>query len=58
MSIHPVGDPGLCVSRLAGAIDSTGVWHILLMAEGAGDPAATVDNITRLGTQVLPRLRS
>jgi alkanesulfonate monooxygenase SsuD/methylene tetrahydromethanopterin reductase-like flavin-dependent oxidoreductase (luciferase family) len=58
MSIHPVGDPDLCVRRLTDAIDSTGVRHILLMAEGAGDPAATVENISRLGTQVLPRLQS
>jgi hypothetical protein len=58
MSIHPVGDPDLCARRLADAIDGTGVRHILLMAEGAGDPAATVENITRLGTEVLPALRS
>jgi alkanesulfonate monooxygenase SsuD/methylene tetrahydromethanopterin reductase-like flavin-dependent oxidoreductase (luciferase family) len=56
MSIHPVGDPDLCARRLTDAIDGTGVRHILLMAEGAGDPAATVENITRLGTQVVPRL--
>ena len=39
------------------AVARTGIRHILLMAEGAGDPAATVENITRLGTQVLPRLQ-
>jgi alkanesulfonate monooxygenase SsuD/methylene tetrahydromethanopterin reductase-like flavin-dependent oxidoreductase (luciferase family) len=54
---RPVGDPDLCARRLADAIDGTGVGHILLMA-GAGDPAATVENITRLGTEVLPALRS
>jgi len=57
MAIHPVGDPDLCVRRLNDAVARTGIRHILLMAEGAGDPAATVENITRLGTQVLPRLQ-
>ena len=56
MAIHPVGDPDLCVRRLTDAVARTGIG-ILLMAEGAGDPAATVENITRLGTQVLPRLQ-
>jgi alkanesulfonate monooxygenase SsuD/methylene tetrahydromethanopterin reductase-like flavin-dependent oxidoreductase (luciferase family) len=56
MAIHPVGDPDLCVRRLTNAIASTGIRHILLMVEGAGDPAATVENITRLGSQVIPRL--
>jgi hypothetical protein len=57
MAIHPVGDPDLCVRRLNDAVARTGIRHILLTAEGAGDPAATVENITRLGTQVLPRLQ-
>ena len=57
MAIHPVGDPDLCARRLNNAVARTGIRHILLMAEGAGDPAATVQNITRLGTQVLPRLQ-
>jgi hypothetical protein len=56
MAMHPVGDPDLCVRRLTGAITSTGARHILLIVEGAGDTAATVENITRLGAQVLPRL--
>lgn len=57
MDLHPVGDPDLCVQRLADAIAGTGIRHLLLMVEGAGDPSATVDNIMRLGTQVIPRLR-
>ena len=57
MAMHPVGDPDLCVQRLTDAITSTGIRHILLMVEGAGDTAATVENITRLGTEVIPRLR-
>jgi alkanesulfonate monooxygenase SsuD/methylene tetrahydromethanopterin reductase-like flavin-dependent oxidoreductase (luciferase family) len=57
MAMHPVGDPDLCVQRLTDAITRTGIRHVLLMAEGAGDTAATVENITRLGAEVLPRLR-
>lgn len=57
MAMHPVGDPDLCVRRLTDAITSTGVRHVLLMVEGAGDTAATVENITRLGAEVIPRLR-
>jgi hypothetical protein len=57
MAIHPVGDPDLCARRLTDAIAGTGVRHVMLMVEGAGDAAATVENITRLGTQVIPRLR-
>ena len=51
-----VGDPALCVQRLTEAIAGTGIRHVLLMVEGAGDPAATVENIMRLGTLVIPRL--
>jgi alkanesulfonate monooxygenase SsuD/methylene tetrahydromethanopterin reductase-like flavin-dependent oxidoreductase (luciferase family) len=57
MAIHPVGDPDLCARRLTDAIAGTGVRHVMLMVEGAGDAAATVENIARLGTQVIPRLR-
>ena len=56
MAIHPVGDPDLCAQRLTDAITGTGVRHLLLMVEGAGNPAATVENITRLGAEVIPRL--
>jgi alkanesulfonate monooxygenase SsuD/methylene tetrahydromethanopterin reductase-like flavin-dependent oxidoreductase (luciferase family) len=56
MSIHPVGDPDLCAERLSSGIAGTGVRHLLLMVEGAGDPAATVENIRRLGAEVIPQL--
>jgi alkanesulfonate monooxygenase SsuD/methylene tetrahydromethanopterin reductase-like flavin-dependent oxidoreductase (luciferase family) len=58
MAIHPVGPPEVCVRRLTGSLAATGVRRILLMVEGAGDPAATLENIARLGTEVLPGLRS
>ena len=35
----------------------TGLRHLVLMVEGPGDPARTLENIARLGTEVLPALR-
>jgi hypothetical protein len=42
---------------MAATIQATGVRHLLCMAEGAGNPDRTVENITRLGAEVLPALR-
>jgi hypothetical protein len=42
---------------MAATIQATGVRHLLCMAEGAGNPDRTVENITRLGAEVLPVLR-
>lgn len=58
LSRHPVGTPEQCAARLAESIAVTGIHRVLLMPEGAGDPAATRENITRLGTQVAPLLPS
>jgi alkanesulfonate monooxygenase SsuD/methylene tetrahydromethanopterin reductase-like flavin-dependent oxidoreductase (luciferase family) len=58
MGIHPVGTPELCVERLATSITQTGVRRVLLMVEGAGDAARTLDNIARLGTEVIPHIRA
>jgi alkanesulfonate monooxygenase SsuD/methylene tetrahydromethanopterin reductase-like flavin-dependent oxidoreductase (luciferase family) len=55
--IHPVGTADDCVATLAATAERTGVEHFILMAEGAGDPARTRENILRLGAEVLPRLR-
>ncbi len=54
---HPVGTPDLCVQRLEKAAATSGARRLMLMVEAAGDPDRTLDNIHRLGTQVLPRLR-
>ena len=56
LAIHPVGPPQLCIQRLTDTIAPTGVRRLLLMVEGAGDPALTLANIARLGTDVLPAL--
>jgi hypothetical protein len=42
---------------MAVTIERTGIRHLLCLAEGAGDPARTAENITRLGAEVLPVLR-
>ncbi|MGH8903314.1 MAG: LLM class flavin-dependent oxidoreductase [Egibacteraceae bacterium] len=56
LSIHPIGTAEECAERLAAAAERTGIRHFLLMVEGAGTRSRTLDNITRLGAQVLPRL--
>ena len=58
LDIHPVGPPQLCLRRLADTMAATGVRRLLLMVEGAGDPAESLANIARLGTDVLPQLRA
>ncbi|MFF0308795.1 LLM class flavin-dependent oxidoreductase [Streptosporangium sp. NPDC004379] len=55
---HPVGSPGRCVEMIARTAAATGLRHLILMVEGAGDHARTLDNIRRLGEQVLPEVRS
>jgi alkanesulfonate monooxygenase SsuD/methylene tetrahydromethanopterin reductase-like flavin-dependent oxidoreductase (luciferase family) len=56
-SLHPVGSPDECVERLLDSARRTGIEHVIMMVEGAGGREQTLANITRLGTQVLPRLR-
>lgn len=56
--LHPVGSPELCRRRLARTVARTGVEHVALMVEGTGDPARTLENIRRLGAEVLPQLRA
>jgi alkanesulfonate monooxygenase SsuD/methylene tetrahydromethanopterin reductase-like flavin-dependent oxidoreductase (luciferase family) len=55
--IHPVGTAADCVESMAATAARTGIRHLILMVEGAGDPVRTRDNIARLGAEVLPRLR-
>ncbi len=54
---HPVGSADLCVERIERTVAATGLRHLILMVEGAGLQARTLDNIRRLGAEVLPRLR-
>lgn len=55
-SLHPVGPPRLCADRLAATAERTGITRFALLAEGSGDLAATLENVTRLGGDVLPEL--
>nr|WP_203596231.1 LLM class flavin-dependent oxidoreductase [Actinomadura bangladeshensis] len=56
--IHPVGSPDDCVESLLSTAEKTGIDHLILLAEAAGSREATLENITRLGTEVLPHLRA
>ncbi len=42
---------------MAVTVARTGLRNLILMVEGAGDPARTQENIARLGADVLPALR-
>jgi alkanesulfonate monooxygenase SsuD/methylene tetrahydromethanopterin reductase-like flavin-dependent oxidoreductase (luciferase family) len=55
-SLHPVGPPRLCADRLAATAERTGITRFALLAEGSGDLAATLENVARLGSDVLPEL--
>ncbi|POX52658.1 LLM class flavin-dependent oxidoreductase [Streptomyces sp. Ru72] len=55
--LHPVGTPRLCADRLAATSERTGITRFALLVEGSGDLAATVENVRRLGAEVLPHVR-
>ncbi|MCX4746722.1 LLM class flavin-dependent oxidoreductase [Kitasatospora sp. NBC_01287] len=54
--LHAVGTPRQCVDRLLATAERTGIRRFALLAEGSGDHAGTLENITRLGAEVLPQL--
>jgi alkanesulfonate monooxygenase SsuD/methylene tetrahydromethanopterin reductase-like flavin-dependent oxidoreductase (luciferase family) len=56
LGIHPVGTPERCAERLAASADRSGIRRFLLMVEGSGDHARTMENLARLGAEVAPRL--
>ncbi|WP_336212418.1 LLM class flavin-dependent oxidoreductase [Nonomuraea sp. LPB2021202275-12-8] len=56
--IHPVGSPGHCVRTLVRTSRATGIRHFILMVEGIGDHKRTLENIRRLGAEVLPLLHT
>ncbi|MUN36977.1 LLM class flavin-dependent oxidoreductase [Actinomadura litoris] len=56
--LHPVGSPDDCVESLVTTAERTGVRHLLLLVEAAGSHRATLDNIARLGAEVLPKVRT
>ncbi|MFG2090813.1 MULTISPECIES: LLM class flavin-dependent oxidoreductase [unclassified Spirillospora] len=56
--LHPVGSPDDCVESLVTTVERTGIRHLILLVEAAGSRAATLDNIARLGADVLPKVRA
>ncbi|MFI0404706.1 LLM class flavin-dependent oxidoreductase [Actinomadura sp. 3N508] len=56
--LHAVGSPDDCVESLVTTVERTGIRHLILMVEAAGSREATLENIARLGADVLPRVRS
>jgi alkanesulfonate monooxygenase SsuD/methylene tetrahydromethanopterin reductase-like flavin-dependent oxidoreductase (luciferase family) len=54
--LHPVGPPRFCADRLAATAERTGITRFALLAEGSGDLDATLQNVARLGGDVLPQL--
>jgi hypothetical protein len=55
-ALHPVGPPRFCADRLAATAERTGITRFALLAEGSGDLGTTLDNVARLGGDVLPEL--
>ncbi|MCP2347461.1 LLM class flavin-dependent oxidoreductase [Nonomuraea roseoviolacea] len=56
--VHPVGSAERCVEAILATAEATGVRRIVLMVEGIGDHRRAVDNVRRLGAEVLPRVRA
>ena len=55
--IHPVGTARQCAESMAATIERTGVRHLLCLVEGGGELTRTLENIARLGADVLPAVR-
>ncbi len=55
--IHPVGSPEHCVRVMRETMRTTGLRRVILLVEGAGDHRRTLENVARLGREVLPPLR-
>jgi alkanesulfonate monooxygenase SsuD/methylene tetrahydromethanopterin reductase-like flavin-dependent oxidoreductase (luciferase family) len=54
---HAVGTPATCIDRLTSIVERSGVCRVILAVESAATPAAVVDNVQRLGREVLPQVR-
>nr|WP_066366503.1 LLM class flavin-dependent oxidoreductase [Herbidospora mongoliensis] len=55
--IHPVGSPEHCVRVLRETVVQTGLKRLILLVEGSGDHRRTLENVARLGREVLPLVR-
>jgi alkanesulfonate monooxygenase SsuD/methylene tetrahydromethanopterin reductase-like flavin-dependent oxidoreductase (luciferase family) len=54
LEISPVGGAQRCRDKLATTVATTGVRHLLLLVEAAGDPARVRANIAGLAAELLP----
>lgn len=57
-SLHAVGTPEDCVSSLAATIHTTGIRHLILLVDCTGRQETVLENIARLGCEVLPKLHT
>lgn len=57
LATHPVGTPDTCVERLVEQIRRSGCRRVLCQVEASGEHDAVLENVTRLGTEVLPKVR-
>nr|WP_062350619.1 LLM class flavin-dependent oxidoreductase [Herbidospora yilanensis] len=55
--IHPVGSPEHCARVMRETLRKTGLNRVILLVEGAGEHRRTLENVARLGRELLPRLR-
>ncbi|SEN05098.1 LLM class flavin-dependent oxidoreductase [Nonomuraea pusilla] len=55
--VHPVGSPEHCAETLLRTARETGIDRFILLVEGAGEPRRVLENVRRLGAEVLPLLR-
>lgn len=56
--LHPVGSPEDCVESMVATVRRTGIRHLSLLVEAAGSDRATLENVARLGEEVVPRVRA
>ncbi|MFD0688407.1 LLM class flavin-dependent oxidoreductase [Actinomadura fibrosa] len=56
--LHPVGSPADCVESIVTTVERTGIRHLVLLVEATGSGPSTLENIARLGADVLPEARA
>lgn len=56
LRMHPVGTPEDCSERLRASAERTGIRRVILMVEGTGDRARSLETIRRLGAEVAHKL--
>jgi len=54
---HAVGTPETCIARLVDIVRRSGVSRLIFSVEASATPAGLLDNVRRLGREVLPEVR-